>query len=385
MKQESLQSKDPVRLRRRVTPSGRVSLYLDIYLHGRRSYEYLRLYLVPERTRADREANRETLRLAEDVRAKRLVEIRNGEWDFVGGQSAETPFFPYFSRIASERSRGRKSGSVHLWDGCLRHLHIYERHEGVTFADITPEWVRGFREYLDTRAVTGGRTRTGPALLSANTKENYFARLRTVLRRAVYDGIVRRNPQDGIRGFARPDSARMYLTQDEVRTLASTPCRHDGVRRAFLFSCLTGLRVSDIRKLTWGEVHLLDGFTRLIFRQKKTGGLEYLDISPSAAALMGERGPDSMPVFGELPDSYINFIVREWVARAGIDKDITFHCARHTFAVMMLDLGADIYTVSKLLGHREVRTTQIYAKVLDKNKQEAVLRIPDLIGGGAGK
>lgn len=64
--------------------------------------------------------------------------------------------------------------------------------------------------------------------------------------------------------------------------------------------------------------------------------------------------------------------------RAGIHKDITFHCGRHTFAVMMLDLGTDIYTVSKLLGHRELSTTQIYAKVLDKNKQAAVAKIPDI-------
>ncbi len=380
-----VQSKDPVRLRRRTTPSGRVSLYLDIYLHGRRSYEYLRLYLVPERTRADRETNRETLRLAEAVRAKRLLEIRNGEWGFRDNKSGRTLFFPYFEKVAGLDSGGSAGGSKSAWGGCLNHLRRYEPRGGLTFADITPEWVRGFREYLDTGAVGQRRVNLPPRPLGRNTKEVYFSKLRSVLNRAVADGIIDRSPKQGIPGFGRADSTRMYLTMDEVRRLSDTPCRQEGLKRAFLFSCFTGLRISDIRRLTWGDVHAQGEFTRIIFRQKKTDGQEYLDIAPSAVELMGERGEDAERVFGDLPTVYLSLNVREWVARAGIDKDITFHCARHTFAVMMLDLGTDIYTVSKLLGHREVATTQIYAKVLDKAKQEAVLRIPDLLGGGGGK
>ena len=173
----------------------------------------------------------------------------------------------------------------------------------------------------------------------------------------------------------------MYLTIDEVRKLAQTPCRSEEVKTAFLFSCLTGLRRSDIAKLTWGEVHQQGEFTRIIFRQKKTGGQEYLDITKQAAALMGERGADDERVFKwfNSPGS-TNDIIRVWVANAGINKDITFHCGRHTFATMMLDLGADIYTVSKLLGHADISTTQIYAKVLDKKKQAAVAAIPDVFG-----
>ena len=185
----------------------------------------------------------------------------------------------------------------------------------------------------------------------------------------------------GIEGFKAEEGKRMYLTIDEVRKLAQTPCRSEEVKCAFLFSCLTGLRRSDIAKLTWGEVHHQSGFTRIIFRQKKTGGQEYLDITEQAAALMGERGADDERVFKwfNSPGS-TNDIIRVWVANAGINKDITFHCGRHTFATMMLDLGADIYTVSKLLGHADISTTQIYAKVLDKKKQAAVAAIPDVFG-----
>jgi hypothetical protein len=166
---------------------------------------------------------------------------------------------------------------------------------------------------------------------------------------------------------------------EEVKKLAATPCNYPILKATFLFSCLTGLRKSDIEKLTWGEIHKQGNFTRIIFKQKKTGGQEYLDISEEAVAYLGTRRNDVDRVFeGFTYGTWISLELKRWALAAGITKNITFHCARHTFAVMMLDLGADIYTVSKLLGHRELSTTQIYAKVLDKNKQAAVSLIPKI-------
>ena len=172
----------------------------------------------------------------------------------------------------------------------------------------------------------------------------------------------------------------MYLTLDEVRKLAATECEYPQIKAAFLFSCLTGLRRSDVLRLTWGDVHKQGEFTRIIFRQKKTSGQEYLDISPQAAELMGERGLPDEHVFTDIHSpTCTNNTLKLWVARAGINKTITFHCGRHTFATLMLDIGTDIYTVSKLLGHRYLSTTQIYAKVMDKNKQAAVASIPTIL------
>lgn len=175
----------------------------------------------------------------------------------------------------------------------------------------------------------------------------------------------------------------MYLTIDEVRLLARTECHYPSVKRAFLFSCLTGLRRSDIERLKWKDVYTQDNFTRIIFNQKKTNGLEYLDLAPEAVELMGERGKPDDNVFDWIHSPHVtNSTLREWCMGAGIKKHITFHSGRHTFAVMMLDLGTDIYTVSKLLGHREIGTTQIYARVLDKNKQAAVAKIPSILNDG---
>ena len=129
-----------------------------------------------------------------------------------------------------------------------------------------------------------------------------------------------------------------------------------------------------------------DGFTRLTCRRKKTGGQEYLDITGEARKLMGEREADGEhPFKGMGAQQTYNRIVGEWARRAGINKRITFHCSRHTFATMMLNLGTDLFTVSKLLGHREVGTTQIYAKIVDKTKRAAVAAIPKVLEEGEKK
>ncbi len=363
--------------------TGRTSLYLDIYLNGERSYEYLKLYLVPEVTRADKEKNRETMKLAEAIKAKRVVELRNGEFGFKNDYASETLFFDYYRAMCEKRLGEESRGNWGNWYSCLHHLRIYEKREKITFADITPEWVQGFRDYLDKRAVAwahDNRHREKEYPLSRNTKLSYFNKLRACLNQAFDERIIARNPMRGIEGFQAEEGTRMYLTLEELQRLVNTPCEYDGVRRAFLFSCLTGLRRSDILKLTWGDVHQQGEFTRIIFRQKKTKGQEYLDITQQAADLIGDRRKADDPVFTDVftPDC-TNKTIQNWVLRAGIDKKISFHCGRHTFAVMMLDLGTDIYTVSKLLGHRELSTTQIYAKVLDKNKQAAVQRIPNIL------
>ena len=124
---------------------------------------------------------------------------------------------------------------------------------------------------------------------------------------------------------------------------------------------------------------LPDGGTRIVFRQKKTKGLEYLDITGQAVRYMGQRGKADERVFAGLKYSaWHNLALREWCLKAGITKHITFHCGRHTFAVLQLSLGTEIYTVSKLLGHRELKTTQVYAQIMDEKKREAVNRIPEL-------
>jgi integrase len=363
--------------------SGNVSLYLDIYLNGRRTYEYLKLYLVPERTRADKEKNRETLKLADAIRAKRVVELRNGQYGFKNAAAQNVRFYDYYRSLCEKRLGQESRSNWGNWFSCLHHLLKYDRRENITFEDVTPEWVQGFKDYLENEAVAWGhdfRKRIKDKPLARNSKLSYFNKLRACLNQAYEEGIIQTNPIRGVENFKAEEGTRMYLTIDEVKLLAETECEYPQIKAAFLFSCLTGLRRSDVLRLTWGDVHKQGEFTRIIFRQKKTSGQEYLDISEEAAQLMGVPGKPEEHVFTDIHSpSCTNTTLKLWCARAGINKVITFHCARHTFATMMLDIGTDIYTVSKLLGHRELSTTQIYAKVLDKNKQAAVAAIPSIL------
>lgn len=377
------ESKEPIRLRQRKMPTGNISLYLDIYLNGKRTYEYLKMYLIPEKTRADKEKNKETLKLADAVRAKRVIELRNGQFGFKNKTTGKLRFFDYYRELCEKRLGEESRGNWGNWYSCLHHLKKYEKRESITLEEITPEWVQGFKDYLENDAVAWGhdyRNRIKDKPLARNSKLSYFNKLRACLNQAYEEGIILSNPLRGIEGFKPEEGTRMYLTLDEVRKLAATECEYPQIKAAFLFSCLTGLRRSDVLRLTWGDVHKQGEFTRIIFRQKKTSGQEYLDISPQAAELMGERGLPDEHVFTDIHSpTCTNNTLKLWVARAGINKTITFHCGRHTFATLMLDIGTDIYTVSKLLGHRDLSTTQIYAKVMDKNKQAAVASIPTIL------
>jgi len=376
-------NKEPIKLRKRPNTSGTVSLYLDIYTNGKRSYEWLKLYLVPEKTKQDREKNIETMRLAEAIKAKRIVALKNGRFGFEQQFAMQTRFFDYYRNMCSKRRGAENRGNWGNWYSCLHHLKKYEPREDITFAEITPDWVQGFKDYLENDAIAwqhDTRKRKKETQLSRNSKVSYFNKLRACINKAFEERIIMVNPLRGIDGFKAEEGTRMYLTIDEVKKLAETECDYPQIKAAFLFSCLTGLRRSDIINLTWGEVYQHGDYTRIIFKQQKTGGLEYLDISEQAVSLMGERGkPEDHVFLGIHSPSCTNNTIRVWVARAGIQKDISFHCGRHTFATMMLDLGTDIYTTSKLLGHKNISTTQIYAKVLDKNKRAAVEKIPNIL------
>lgn len=351
-------NKDPVKLRERRTRTGAVSLYLDIYAAGVRRYEYLHLYLLPGTTKEIKDKNRETMRLAEAIRARRAMEFINGRHGFTGGDDVD--FLSFFTALTEERDKN--------WHTALRLVGEFQK-KPVTVGDIDAAWVERWQDFLRGRS------------LMESTALCYHKKVVAALNLAVRKGIIPYNPCNRVRnGFKPQNKAREYLTAAELQKLFKTK-KKTILQRAFLFSCLTGLRVSDISALTWGKVTEQGGMCRIVFRQKKTGGQEYLDINGQAAALMGERGKDGESVFGDIVLSgRRSEMLRHWAASIGINKHITFHSGRHTFAVLMLDLGVDIYTVCKLLGHTDIKTTQIYAKILDKNKREAVGKIPDFGG-----
>nr|WP_262887301.1 site-specific integrase [Flavobacterium solisilvae] len=192
--------------------------------------------------------------------------------------------------------------------------------------------------------------------------------------------MIAENPINRVKGIKEKESNRQYLTLDELQKLVKTDCDYPIMKDAFIFSSLTGLRFSDIKSLKWKNITYDSQNGYIIkFTQQKTKGVENLPISEQAIRIIGERKHDDDFVFSSLIYSaYHNKILHKWIEKAGIDKHITFHCARHSFATLQLTMNIDIYTVSKLLGHRHLKTTEIYAKVIDKKKINAVANMPDL-------
>lgn len=362
-----------VKLRQRMK-GNRISLYLDYYSKDNRAKEYLKLYLYPSPnkgalTKLQKEENRKTLELAETIRSKRHLEIQNGIYGFQDKTKMKKSFLGYVESLLTKRKGSQ--GNYDNWDSALKHLKKYAKND-VSFEQINKQWLEGFKEYLQQHARTpGGRH------LSQNSQVSYFNKIRAALREAYNERIIQRNPCEEVKGIKAEETEREFLTIDELQAVARTECEMPILKRAFLFSALTGLRWSDINKLVWEDVqYSKENGYYIRFKQQKTKGAETQIISDQALNLLGKKGDFKEKVFTGLRYSaWHNLKLQQWVMKAGISKTITFHCARYTYATLQLTFGTDIYTVSKLLGHKDLRTTQIYAKIIDEKKKEASNRI----------
>lgn len=349
--------KDLVKIRRRVRESGLTALLLVYYYKGKRREESLRLYLVPEKSKEDKRKNKDTLSVAEMVRAQRSVELQNSTFNL--RRSRDMGLFEFMQELMKEKEGNTLQG----WKTAFRSLQNYTN--SVLLSEIDADFGRGFMAYLTKK-------------FKPNTIREYFGILEATINEAVKRELIPSNPLVSIKKPHAEDSIREFLTIGELQQLAKAKCNNDLVRRAFLFSVYTGIRSSDIRQLTWGCVSEIEGVTRVTIKQKKTKVALYSDLNEQAVELMGRKGEPSELIF-PLPDrNNVNRYIRKWATNAGITKHITFHSARHTFATLLLTLGEDLYTVSKLLGHTNVQTTQIYAKIIDDKRRAAVNKLPKL-------
>jgi integrase len=315
----------------------------------------------------EKEHNKETKALAESIRAKRQIEIQNGNYGFLPSTKKDADFIEFFEGLVS-----KKAGSTAAaWNAVLIYLKKYTG-GSLRFTNLTERFCIEFREYL----LTAPSLRSKHKALTPNTTNSYFSKFKSAIRQAYEDGFLQADLNGKVKGTKRVEVEKNYLTFEELQTLVKTDCSIPLLKRAAIFSALTGLRFSDIQKLIWAEVRKDGDNYSLNFMQQKTKGLEVLPISEQAFSLLGERKDPTRQVFEGLEYSgHLNIQLKLWVLKAGITKNITFHSFRHTYATLQLSLGTDIYTVSKMLGHREIKTTQIYAKIVDKQKQEAANKI----------
>lgn len=372
-----------VTLRRKAMSGSRESLYLDFYpaikseipgKETRRQFLNMYLYKGPK-TPADRQHNKETLSQAEFLKQKRTNEVNKPE--IYSGYELEQlrvkelgtkSFIDYYQKLANKQSGTTKEA----WESVLIHLKQFGG-DHLTFDDITEVFCNDFKEYLLTQNIA----RSGKTKLSSNSASVYFSKLKAAVKRAYKDKMIISDLNIQLDNVPSKETRRNILTLNEVNAIIRTECNYPVFKKASIFSIYTGLRFSDIQKLTWGEIEEKGpGDCVINFKQKKTQGIEALPIPDGALQLIGERKAAKDKVFDGLEYSaHYNKALAKWVGLAGITKNITFHCFRHTYATLQLSMGTDIHTLSKLLGHRDVKTTLIYTKYIDDNKRAAANRI----------
>lgn len=373
-----------ISLSQRKLKDGRISLSIEFYRgseitdNGKRkhlrNFENLDTYLIIDpKTAKEKKENKEALEFAENVIAIRKAEFAQGRFELKNTAKAKRVFLNFFADLAEEKRTLDSSNNYGNWFSTYQHLKKVVP-KNLTFEEIDEYFIKKVRKYFEKDAIS-----KSDLPLSQNSKYSYFNKFKAALRNAFDNGYLTINYAAKIKSFEQAESQREYLIFDELQRLAKAECKYPVLKKAFLFSCLSGLRWSDINTLIWKEVRDEGDISRVNFRQEKTEGVEYLYISKQARELLGERQDPQERVFKGLKYgmTYNTEIIR-WCNRAAVPKHITFHSARHTNAVLLLENGADIYTVSKRLGHRELRTTQIYAKIVDSKMKEAAEIIPEL-------
>jgi integrase len=324
------------------------------------------------------EKDKETMLYADGVRKLRQREYDNADL-YSDTESAQVEqkkrsqqnFVEYFNATAKKR-HAQSSDSIRVnWKRSYELIKLFAG-DTLPFSKIDNRFAEDFKLYLLSAPCGGNKSGT----ISRNTAVTYFSIFKAALKQAFVDGYLTTDLSAKIKGIPEQESRREYLTVEELNVLASTPCERDVLKRAALFSALTGLRHCDIQKLKWKEISMNGDHAQLHFTQQKTKGVEYMPISQQALDLCGEPREPEQLVFEDLPDpAWISKPLKRWIEAAGITKRITFHCFRHTYATLQLSNGTDIYTVSKMLGHTNVKTTQIYAKVVDEKKSKAAQAI----------
>lgn len=215
----------------------------------------------------------------------------------------------------------------------------------------------------------------------------YIDCLNNVVRISFNNGLMPRNPFASY-SYSAPKEPRTFLSEKELRVFQTTrlkSAKHEYHRDLFLFSCFTGICYKDMRYLTCEQIIPdTEGHLWIHGNRCKTGGEYMVKFLPAALRLLEKyRGTAPSPLAFDMPGlSSINCSLRRITKQCGISRHITFHAARHTFATTLcLSQGIPLSTVSKMLGHKQITTTQIYAQTTPIMIEDAIDRVESRLGG----
>jgi integrase len=332
------------------------------------------------------EIDQEACVYADKVRQKRqhdfdLSILYDGYEDELDEQESKrrTDVVSYFYHVAENR-HPNDEGAQYNWKLSASKLEQFLKGRRICFDDLDIRLINDYRSFL-LNMHNGLFTQKKNEKVSSNTAARHFMFFRAILHQAYNEGYLDIDLSARTTAIPKAESMRDAFTAEEIDALAAAPCKDPVLKRAALFSCLTGMRLGDIRKLRWKHIVNVNGSWKINFKQGKTSVVDYLPISGQAFDICGTPKDGEEHVFpGIKQTAYFKKTLNKWLAKAGVTRHMTFHCFRHTFATLQLEHGTDIYTIKSMLGHTSVNTTMVYSHIVDDRKRKAMngLFIEDL-------
>jgi integrase len=357
-----------VYLRKKSISGGRKSYYLDIWHNDQRRYEFLRLYLVRARNPIDQKHNEQTKELAENIRAKRELDLTASDHDIIPKFKRNTDFLAYFDNF----HKHYKNKDIRLVKGALTHFTAFIKDSGIKYLPIKSldqQLCIDYKCYLETK-------------VKGETVSNYYKKFKAAIQRAAKEKLIPADVSEGVKVPRETGLKKQILNPDEIQALAKAHCGNEQVKKAFLFCLMTGLRFCDVNELRWknidtGKIH----FQQLKTAKTSKNAILSIDLNQTALNIIGDRGKPDEKVFHLPSHTACLKDLKTWRENAKIDKHITWHCARHSLAVNLLDKevgNADVKTVAAILGHSGLAHVDKYLRVIDERKKEALNRLPNL-------
>lgn len=350
-----------VKLRWKSLKSGDKSAYLDIYHNGERNYEFLNIRLSKN---DDPNGKKETKLLAESIRLKREMALQANDYEFTPSFNKKVDFLLYCKTYLDKYNKKDKKKLKYA----LEKFQSFIGKDTLQANKVTVKLCSEYKEYLN----------SPEAGLTGETPYGYWKLFKKVVKKAVIDGLFTKNPTESIKFNGSQkfnvQLRKNVLTETELQTLAKTYCGNEEIKRAFLFTCFTGLGAAEIRKLTWSRIN--NGKIK-IFREKN-GEQVINDLHPVAVEILGKKGKPDATIFSLPSDVAIGKTLKAWVKKAGIEKRITFYSGRHTFATLLLMNGANLKTVADCMGHTSTKHTLKYLNYVDSLKTKAINSLPSI-------
>lgn len=364
---------DPIHVRIRLLKDGSRSVYLAYTVEGKRVLECLHMYLLKGRSDEVKKHNKFIMNAVANIKSQRLMNFAYCREIDHGVQESKLYLSDWIDRY-KDRRIGKGARGVDIMYGQLKD-RLARFSPKARIWEVNIQFVHDFIKHL--QGYTSEKTHRP---YSKKTISDTIMALGVVMKAAVRAEIAVKNPVDDIDPhFLESGEAEcMYLTTEEIRKLDAAECTNPRLKTLYFWGLWTGMRISDIRSLKWKDIVKEDDVLMVKKQMVKTRRSLYLPLNKNAQALLPKRGkPDSL-VF-DVPTTWaLNKALERWRKRAGIDKHLSFHTSRHSFATEILTQGGDLYSVSSLLGHKQLETTQRYAEIIDPVKEDAVMQIDNL-------